>query len=66
MKKTEIQKLTKKTVADLEKDLSSAREQLRGLKFELAAGKVKNIAKVKETKRTIARILTLMGQKQTQ
>lgn len=61
MKKSEIQKLIKKTPADLRKDLASSREELRALKFELAAGKVKNIPKVKDVKRTIARILTLMN-----
>jgi len=61
MKKSEIQKLTKKTPADLHKDLASSREELRALRFELAAGKVKNITKVKSVKKTIARILTLMN-----
>ena len=61
MKKSEIQKLVKKTPADLQKDLVSAREELRALKFELAAGKVKNITKVRDVKRTIARILTLLN-----
>ena len=60
MKKSEIQKLVKKTSADLQKDLVTSREELRALKFELAAGKVKNITKVKDVKRTIARILTLL------
>ena len=60
MKKSEIQKLVKKTPADLQKDLVSAREELRALKFELAAGKVKNIIKVKEAKKKIARILTFL------
>lgn len=64
MKKSEIEKLTKKTTADLQKDLASSREELRALKFELAAGKVKNITKVKDVKRTIARILTLLNNKQ--
>ena len=61
MKKSEIQKLVKKTPADLQKDLVTSREELRALKFELAAGKVKNITKVKDVKRTIARILTLLN-----
>lgn len=61
MKKSEIQKLTKKTPADLQKDLTSSREELRALRFELAAGKVKNITKIKDVKRTIARILTLVN-----
>jgi len=61
MKKTEIQKLGSKTQVDLHKDLGSSREELRALRFELAAGKVKNIVKAKEVRRKIARILTLMN-----
>ena len=60
MKKHEIQKLVKKTGTDLRKDLASSREELRGLQFELATGKVKNIIKVKEAKKKIARILTFL------
>lgn len=62
MKKNDIQKMSKKTVADLTKDLASSREEVRELKFELASGKVKNIIKIKEAKKKIARILTFMKQ----
>ena len=61
MKKTEIQKLVKKTVVDLQKDLAVSREELRSLKFELSTGKTKNIAKIKDAKKKIARMLTLMN-----
>lgn len=60
MKKSEIQKLNKKTPADLNKDLGLAREELRSLRFELTAGKVKNIVKARGVKRKIARILTFL------
>ena len=63
MKKSDIKKLQKKTVADLQKDLEAAREELRTLKFDLAAGKVKNISKATEIRKKIARILTFMKQK---
>jgi len=61
MKKTEIQKLVKKTVVDLQKDLAVSREELRSLKFELSTGKTKNIAKIKDAKKKIARMLTLIN-----
>ncbi|MEX2054304.1 MAG: 50S ribosomal protein L29 [Candidatus Colwellbacteria bacterium] len=64
MKKSDIQKLTKKTVADLQKDLQGAREELRTLRFDLATGKVKNIAKIHQVKKRIARIMTFVNQKQ--
>jgi len=50
-------------VADLKKDLASSQDELRALKFDLASGKVKNISKVNDVKRRIARILTFMNQK---
>ena len=63
MKKVDTKKLDKKTVVDLRKDLETSRDELRALKFDLASGKVKNITKVKETKKHIARILTFINRK---
>ena len=63
MKKNDIQKLAKKTPVDLRKDLKTAREELRALEFDLAAGKVKNISRATADRRKIARILTFLGQK---
>ena len=64
MKKNEIKKLGDKTIADLRKSLTEAREELRTLKFDLAAGKVKNIQRAKEAKKKIARILTFIRLKE--
>lgn len=64
MKKTEIKKLSNKTPADLRKALGEAREELRTLRFDLAAGKVKNIQKAREIKKKIARILTFIKEKE--
>lgn len=66
MKKNEVKKLGGKTIPDLKKALSEAREELRALRFDLAAGKVKNIQKAKETRRKIARILTFIRLKEKQ
>lgn len=63
MKSRELQELKNKPRAELEKDLKSFRERLSQLKFDLAAGKVKNIREIKATKKTIAVILTLMNKK---
>lgn len=63
MKKSEVKKFDKKTVTDLRKDLDAARDELRALKFDLASGKVKNITKVNDVKKNIARILTFMNAK---
>ena len=45
------------------KDLDVTRDELRALRFDLASGKVKNITKVQETKKNIARILTAINMK---
>lgn len=63
MKKKEYQQLKNKPLSELEKELSNFREKLRNLKFDLSQGKVKNIAEIKETKKTIARILTIKKNK---
>lgn len=65
MKKSDIQKLHKKTVADLKKDLAAAREELQSLRFDLAAGKVKNISRATAIRRKIARILTFIKEKES-
>jgi len=61
MKKKEIQQIKNKPLPELRKDLADYREKLRKLKFDLSQGKVKNIREIKETKKIIARILTLMN-----
>jgi len=61
MKKKEIQQIKNKPLPELRKDLADYREKLRKLKFDLSQGKVKNIKEIQETKKIIARILTLMN-----
>lgn len=61
MKYKEIQQLKNKPFPELQKDLVDYREKLRKLKFDLSQGKVKNIREIKETKKIIARILTIIN-----
>lgn len=61
MKKNDIKKLKERNAKDLEKDLVDAREELRALKFDLAAGKVKNVRAINENKKKIARIMTFLN-----
>lgn len=63
MKRKEINSLKEKVPAELKKDLNSSYEELRVLKFDLAAGKVKNVRSINETKKRIARILTFLRAK---
>jgi ribosomal protein L29 len=59
MKKKDVQEITNKSIAELQKDLAGYREKLRVLKFDLAAGKVKNIREIRAVKKSIAQILTI-------
>ncbi len=55
-----IIELRSKTKGELERLLMDNREKLRQLRFDLAAGKVKNVKEVHQLKKDIARILTLL------
>lgn len=61
MKKRQSQDLKNKPLPELKKSLIEHREQLRKLKFDLAAGKVKNVREIREIKKIIARILTIVN-----
>jgi ribosomal protein L29 len=47
-----------KTDADLIKELGVHREELRGLRFNVAGSKVRNVKQAKGLRKEIARILT--------
>jgi len=55
-----IVELRKKTRTELEKLLLENQEKLRGLRFDLASGKLKNVREIRYIKKDIARILTLL------
>ncbi len=55
-----IQELRQKPKDELLKLLVDHRERLRNLKFDLASGKVKNVRQIREFRKDIARILTLL------
>jgi large subunit ribosomal protein L29 len=52
-----------KSDKELKKTLKHLREKLRVLRFNLSAGKAKNVREIRSAKKTIARILTLLKQK---
>jgi len=56
----ELNELRQKSKTELQKMLQDSRERLRQLRFDLAAGKVKNVREVRKIKKEIARILTLL------
>lgn len=63
MKKNDLATLKKKPIAEIEKELHEFRAKLVNLQFDLAAGKVKNIHEVHETKRSIAQLLTILRER---
>ena len=63
MKKKEIDQLKNKPTVELEKELKDRKERLSKLNFDLTTGKVKNIKDIQETKKDIARILTVINKK---
>lgn len=63
MKRKEFEQLKNKPEAELAKTLKSLRDELWNLKKDLVAGKVSNVRKIREIKKDIARILTIMNNK---
>ncbi len=57
MKKDDVKN---KQSDELARDLEDSRKELRGLRFDLAFGKIKNVRQIRFLKKKIARILTAM------
>ncbi|PIV43285.1 MAG: 50S ribosomal protein L29 [Candidatus Nealsonbacteria bacterium CG_4_10_14_0_2_um_filter_40_15] len=55
-----INELKQKSKEEIQKTLEDDREKLRQLRFDLSAGKVKNVREIRNIKKEIARILTLL------
>ena len=62
MDKQEIKTLPAKPLAELQKMKKDGRERLHGLQLDLAAGKVKNRTALRELRKDLARIETVMTQ----
>ena len=63
MKNSELKTLSRE---ELEQRLLGEREQLQKQKFAHAISPIENPMKIKETRRTIARILTLLNTTETE
>ena len=57
----EIKELRQKSKEELGKLLKDIRERQRSLRFDLVTGKVKNVREIRQIKKDIARILTILG-----
>ena len=63
MKKQDFQQLKSKSHAEMQKELHETQVKLRDLKFDLAAGKVKNVSQIKKLKKVVARLSTMITAK---
>lgn len=61
MKNSELRTLT---VEELRQRLLSEKEQLQKLKFAHAVSPIENPTKIKETRKVVARILTVLNEKE--
>jgi len=59
-----LTELKQKSKGEMEKMLKDNSEKLRQLRFDLAAGKVKNVREVRHIRKEISQILTLLKQSQ--
>ncbi|MBN1585231.1 50S ribosomal protein L29 [Candidatus Uhrbacteria bacterium] len=59
----DIKELREKTPLELERLLVEARNRLREMRFKVAAKQLSDVREIRETRQTVARILTLIGQK---
>ena len=60
--KDELKALQAKTMAELDTDLKDKKSELFNLRFQLATGQLQNTAAIRECKKDIARIKTIIRQ----
>ncbi|MCH7828360.1 50S ribosomal protein L29 [Patescibacteria group bacterium] len=60
MKLVELRKKTETELLDMNRNL---KEKGRDLRFQLAAGKVKNVREIRLTKKSIAQVQTILQEK---
>jgi len=61
MKKKEIKKLTK---SEINKSLDKLKKDLFNFRFQKTNGQIKSPAKIRETRKSLARLKTMLGKKQ--
>ena len=59
--KDKIRDLSKMGEQELRNVLGEKKEKMRQFRFDLAAGKIKDVREVRETRRDIARVSTLLN-----
>ena len=64
MKNKEFKELLTKTSEELNTELKNKKSELFYLRFQLATGQLENTATITECKRDIARVLTVLRQRE--
>ena len=59
-----LKALRAKTLAELDTDLKAKKSELLNLRFQLATGQLENTAAIRECKKDIARVKTIMRQRE--
>ena len=62
--KDELKALQAKTMAELDTDLKDKKSELFNLRFQLATGQLQNTAAIRECKKSIARVKTVLRQRE--
>jgi len=62
---TKVKELRDKNISELEKLIIEKREYARKLRFDISAKQIKNTKDLRNTKRDIAKILTLINESET-
>ena len=62
--KDELNALKQKTMAELDTDLKAKKSELFNLRFQLATGQLQNTAAIRECKKEIARVKTIIRQRE--
>jgi large subunit ribosomal protein L29 len=62
--KDTINALREKTMAELDTDLKDKKSELFNLRFQLATGQLQNNASIRECKKDIARVKTVIRQRE--
>jgi len=57
-----ISEFKQRSAAELQKILQESKEKLRVLRFDLSAGKLKNVSEIKKIRKDVARIKTILNE----
>ena len=64
MKSKELENLKLKSTAELDTDLKNKKNELFNLRFQLAVGQLQNTSQIKVCKKDIARVSTILRQRE--